>query len=98
VGYRTAYRFSILDCPRPALIVGDFSKGLGAAVAAKATADLEGVTLTDKVLSRDPADLVKATEVIVGEATGKPTPIELQLCKWHTVEAIKQRFSCSWSV
>ena len=31
------------DCPEPALIVGDFSKGLGAAVAAKAAADLAGL-------------------------------------------------------
>jgi hypothetical protein len=33
------------------LIVGDFSKGLRAAVAAKATADLEGIALIDEVLS-----------------------------------------------
>jgi MULE transposase domain len=30
------------DCPEPKLIIGDFSKGLGAAVAAKAIADLAG--------------------------------------------------------
>jgi predicted outer membrane repeat protein len=39
------------DCLEPALIISNFSKGLGAAIATKATANLEGITLTDKVLS-----------------------------------------------
>lgn len=39
------------DCPKPTLIIGNFSKGLRAAVVAKATADLEGIELTDKVFS-----------------------------------------------
>jgi len=42
---------AFLDCLEPALIVSDFSKGLRAVIALKATADLEGVALTDKVLS-----------------------------------------------
>jgi len=42
---------AFLDCPELALIISDFSKGLGVAVAAKATADLEGTALTDEVLS-----------------------------------------------
>lgn len=42
---------AFLDCPKPTLIIDDFSKGLRAAVAAKAIADLEGIALTDKVFS-----------------------------------------------
>jgi hypothetical protein len=37
------------NCPKPALIIGDFSKGLGAAVAAKATANLDRIALIDEV-------------------------------------------------
>jgi hypothetical protein len=37
------------DCPESALICGDFSKGLGAAVVAKATADLARLPPIDEV-------------------------------------------------
>jgi len=69
------------DCPEPALICGDFSKGLGAAVAAKATSDLAGTVPTDKVLSQKPSSILEATKVIVGEATGNPSPVKLQFCE-----------------
>jgi MULE transposase domain len=75
------------DCPEPALIVGDFSKGLGAAVAAKATADLAGLEPTDECLAPED-DLLEAVDVVVGESTR----IRLQLCEWHAIEAIKRRF------
>jgi hypothetical protein len=42
------------DCPEAALICGDFSKGLGAAVAAKATSDLAKTPPTDEALPQDP--------------------------------------------
>jgi hypothetical protein len=79
------------DYPEAALICGDFSKGLGAAVAAKATADLAGTEPTDEVLPQDPAALLEATEVIVGEVTNKALAVKLQLCEWHAVEAIKRK-------
>jgi len=79
------------DCPEPTLIYGDFSKGLGAAVAAKATSDLAGTAPTDKVLPQEPSSIFEATEVIVGEATSNPSPMKLQLCEWHAVKAIKRR-------
>jgi hypothetical protein len=79
------------DCPKATLICGDFSKGLGAAVGAKATADLAGLEATDEVLPLDPTAILESTEVVVGEATGNPKPIKLQLCEWHAVEAIKRR-------
>jgi hypothetical protein len=69
------------DCPEAVLICGDFSKGLGAAVAAKATSDLAGTTPTDKVSPLDPSAILDATEVIVGEAVEKPTLVKLQLCE-----------------
>lgn len=79
-------------CPKPKLIVGDFSKGLRVAVAAKATADLARVAPTNKALQLE--DLVaelEAVKVIVSKAYRKPQPIKLQLCKQHTVEAIKRK-------
>jgi MULE transposase domain len=82
---------AFLDCPEPALIIGDFSKGLGVAVAAKATADLEGIAPTDEALSQDPSDLLEATEVIVGKGVERPILVKLQLCEWHAVEAIKRK-------
>jgi hypothetical protein len=73
------------DCPKPALIIRDFSKGLSAAVAAKATADLAGLKPIDECLALED-DLLKAVNVVVGESTW----IKLQLCKWHAIEAIKR--------
>jgi len=58
-------------------------------VAAKATADLEGIALIDKVFSQDLADLLEATKVTVSE--DDDIPVKLQLCEWHAVKAIKQR-------
>lgn len=69
------------DGLEPTLVCGDFSKGLGAAVAAKATADLAGLPATDAVLLPDPESLLGATEVIVGEADGNLQPVKLQLCE-----------------
>lgn len=73
------------------MIVSAFSKGLGVAVAAKATADLAGLPPTVEVSLPDP----EATEVAVSEAKGNPQPVKLQLCKWHAVEAIKQRLEAA---
>jgi hypothetical protein len=79
------------DCPKAALIYGDFSKGLGAAVVAKAIADLARTKPTNKVLPQDPTTLLEATKVIVGEATNKASAVKLQLCEWHAIEAIKRK-------
>jgi hypothetical protein len=73
------------DCPEPALICGDFLKGLGAATAAKATADLAGLPPTDEIPPQhDPVAFLEATEVIVGEA------------KWHATacKASTLRVAC----
>ena len=84
------------DCPEPAVVVGDFSKGLGAAMAAKAAVDLG---LTDIIeeplvcpLDQD-EEFPEAAEVIVHEGFnhGGPQHIILQLCEWHAVAAIKRR-------
>jgi hypothetical protein len=76
------------DCPEAAVIVGDFSKGLGAACAAKAAVDLGLTDITEEALvcplERD-EELPEAAEVVVNEASGKPQHILLQLCKWHAV-------------
>ena len=73
------------NCPELELIVGDFSKGLGAAVVAKATADLTGFKPTDDCLPLED-DLLKAVDVVVRESVW----IRLQLCEWHAIKAIKR--------
>lgn len=79
-------------CLEPNLICSDFSKGLGATVAAKATADLAREPATDKVLPlEDPKAILEATKVVVGQTKGHPQAVKLQLCKQYTVEAIKQK-------
>lgn len=84
------------DYPKAAVVVGDFSKGLGAAMATKATIDLG---LTDIIeeplicpLDQD-EELPQAAEVMVHEGLnhGEPQAILLQLCEQHTVSAIKRR-------
>jgi len=64
------------NCPELALIVGDFSKGLRAAVAAKAIADLASIKPTNECIALED-DLLKATKVVVRESTR----ITLQLCE-----------------
>jgi hypothetical protein len=58
------------DCLKTEVIVGDFSKGLGAVCAAKAAVDLSLTKIVDEALVcpllRD-KELLKAIEVIVGE-------------------------------
>jgi len=75
------------DCPEPALIIEDFSKGLGAAVAAKAKADLAESGLADVLIRQEDLDFLDATEVVVGEGQR----VKLQLCEWHAIQAIKRR-------
>jgi hypothetical protein len=54
--------------PKPAIIYRDFSKGLRVVVVAKATTDLMGAKITNKVELRDPSSLLEAIGVIVGQA------------------------------
>jgi hypothetical protein len=42
--------FAFYDCPKAAIIVGDFAKGLGAACAAKAAVDLSLTKITEEPL------------------------------------------------
>jgi hypothetical protein len=82
------------DCPEAVVVVGDFSKGLGAAMAAKAAIDLGLTDIFEEPLvcpaDRD-EELPEAAEVIVAEEVGRPQPVLLQLCEWHAVSAIKRR-------
>jgi len=58
------------DCPEAAVIVGDFSKGLGAAVAAKAAVDLGITTVTEEPLICPPdhdEELPEAAKVTISE-------------------------------
>jgi hypothetical protein len=56
------------NCPELALIVRNFFKGLRAAVAAKAIADLAGIKPTNECIALED-DFLKATEVVVREST-----------------------------
>ena len=84
------------DCPEAAVVIGDFAKGLGAAMAAKAAVDLGLTKIVEEPLVCLPdqdRELPKAAEVIVHEGfnNGKPQCVLLQLCEWHAVSAIKRR-------
>jgi hypothetical protein len=72
------------DCSEAGVIVGDFSKGLGAACAAKAAVDLSLTEITEEALvcsSEKDEELPEAVEVIVYKALRKPQHIFLQLYK-----------------
>jgi hypothetical protein len=86
--------FAFYDCPEPAVIVGDFSKGLGAACAAKAALDLGLTEITEEALVCPPEEdeeMPNAAQVVVHEELGSPQAVVLQLCEWHAVQAIKRR-------
>jgi hypothetical protein len=84
------------DCPEPAIIIGDFAKGLGAAVAAKAAADLARKEVV-KNKSRQPNDSgfpeASAVHIENSNGEGEAHLVFLQLCEWHAVEAIKRRLT-----
>src|SRR5436305_2822188 len=78
------------DCPEAAIIVGDFSKGLGAAVAAKAAIDHGLVDIMEDALVCPPhrdQEIPEAAKVLITETQS----VLLQLCEWHAVAAIKRR-------
>jgi hypothetical protein len=76
-------KLAFWDCPKPTLIVGDFSKGLRAAVVAKAAADLaakvaanlaakavDGISVELRDEAKEPdldLDFLEAAKVVVGE-------------------------------
>jgi hypothetical protein len=89
------------DCPQPSL---DFSKGLGAAVAAQAAKepaqsiqeDKDGfvdinvfVVIEEEEKARE--FLASDTIVINVAVRTKKERTRLQLCEWHAIEAIKKR-------
>ena len=78
------------DCPEPRIITGNFSKGLGAAIAAKAAADLAGKEASDDLhqLAND-SGFPEASKVLIENESGVTQQVFLQLCKFHAVEAIK---------
>jgi hypothetical protein len=70
------------DCPKPTLIIKDFSKGFRAAVAAKAAADLAGLNLIDEILvEQDDLNFLNVIEVVVGIKQ----QVKLQLYEWHAI-------------
>ena len=73
-------KLAFWDCPKPTLIIGDFSKGLGATVVAKAVADLAVEVVANLVakavdgIALEPnldLDFPEAAKVVVGEGEGQ---------------------------
>ena len=61
-------KLAFYDCTKLALIIRDFSKGLGAAVAAKTVADLASLEPTNEIIiKQDNLDFLDVTEVVVGK-------------------------------
>ena len=62
------------DCPEVVVIVGDFSKGLGATCVAKATIDLSLTNITEEALvcplERN-KELLEVAKVIINKASRK---------------------------
>jgi hypothetical protein len=84
------------DCPKAAVVVRDFSKGLGAVMAVKAAVDLSLTKVIKEplvCLADQDEELPKAVEVIVHEELDhrQPQHVLLQLCEWHAVATIKRR-------
>lgn len=80
-GELTKYVF--YDCPEPAVIIADFTRGLEAAIAAKA--QLDSCVEEDKECK-----LLGVQEVLIDGASERAR-IWLQLCEWNATEAIKKR-------
>jgi hypothetical protein len=81
------------DCLEAAVICGDFSKGLGAAVKLKAFQDQRWEADPERDFS-EPRSVTHIDEdtIVVEVAVGKHSETTLlQLCEWHAVEAIKKR-------
>ena len=84
------------DYPEAAVVIGDFAKGLSAAMVAKAAVDLSLTEIFEEPLvcplDQD-EELPKAEEVVVHEGLDhrKPQRVLLQLCEWHAVSTIKRR-------
>jgi hypothetical protein len=92
------------NCPQPSLMCGDFSKGLGAAVALQALLELakaskeneDSFVNIDNVVDGEvegAGEFLEGDTIIVDVVVGlKGECTRLQLCEWHAIEAIKRRF------
>jgi hypothetical protein len=85
-GELTKYIF--YDCPEAAVICADFTKGLGAAIAAKALREsgVEDEAAQERRL--EAGELPDVTAMFIGNSDAKTL---LQLCEWHAVKAIQRR-------
>jgi hypothetical protein len=79
-------KLAFYNCPKPNLIIRDFSKGLKATVVAKAAADLAvehtiANPNSEFIVKLVDLDFPNAIEVVVS----KGQRVKLQLCEWHTI-------------
>lgn len=78
-------KYIFFDCSQPAVIVADFAKGLGKAIAMKAHANADLETPGDE------ADGFPSVEEVIVDGVKEQERIRLQCCEWYAVEAIKKR-------
>src|ERR1700722_15914944 len=95
-------KYVFFNCPEPVVIVADFMKGLGAAIAAKTQEDRktgtkegrERVAKQELFAELDGVNgggLPASKSVVIINAEGHKEVTTLQLCEWHALEAIKRR-------
>ena len=88
-GELTKYVF--YDCPKAVVICVDFTKGLGAAIAAKALQESGVEDEASQQRRLEAGELPNIAIIIMGSSSNKQAETILQLCEWHTVEAIKRK-------
>jgi len=89
-GELTKYVF--YDCPEAAVICADFTKGLGAAIAARALHE-SGVESEDaQECNLEPRELPNVSSMLLGDKEDEDCfETILQLCEWHATKAIQRR-------
>jgi hypothetical protein len=84
-GELTKYIF--YNCLEAAVICADFTKGLGAAMAARSLRDAGVEDEAEQQRRLKPGELLDISTLQIGKAE----ETLLQLCKWHAAKAIQRR-------
>ena len=85
-GELTKYVF--YDCPEAAVICADFTKGLGASIAARALRDAGEEDETVQQRHLESGELPNVNALILGSRKEETV---LQLCEWHAAKAIQRK-------
>jgi MULE transposase domain len=85
-GELTKYVF--YDCPEAAVICADFTKGLGASIAARALRDARE---EDEAIQQRRLEAGELPDVSALRLGSREEETILQLCEWHAAKAIQRR-------